>query len=93
MVPVGEVEVGQRVGLRLLEHLGGLGAEPLDSLCGQLVRLANDLGVALGEDGLQDAEHGAPLLPGRHAARGVAHQVHDAALQRGTREDLLDRAL
>lgn len=57
-VPVGEVEVGRRAGLRLLEHLGRLGAEALYPLGGQLVRLAHEFGVALGEDGLQDAGHG-----------------------------------
>lgn len=93
VVLVGEVEVRQRVGLGLLEHLGRLGAEPLDLLDGELVELAHELGVALGEHGLQDAEHGAPLLPGRRVAGGVAHQVHDASLPGGAGEDLLDRAL
>lgn len=93
MVLVGEVQVGQRVGLRLLEHLGGLGAEALYPLGGQLVQLPHELGVALGEHGLQDAQHGAPLLPGRRVAGGVAHQVHDASLPRGAGEDLLDGAL
>ena len=92
MVLVGEVQVRQRVGLGLPGHLGRLGAEPLDLLDGELAGLAREPGVALGENGLQDAEHGAPLLPGRRVAGGVAHQVHDAALPRGAREHLLDRA-
>ena len=90
---VGEVKVGQRVGLGLLEHLGRLRAEALDLLGGQLVEFAHEVGVALGEHGLQDAQHRAPLLPGRRVAGGVAHQVHDAALPCGAGEDLLYRAL
>lgn len=93
VVLVGEVQVGQRVGLGLFQHLGGFGAEALDLLGGQLVQLAHELGVALGEDGLQDAEDGAPLLPGRRVAGGIAHQVHDASLPRGAGEDPLDGAL
>ena len=93
VVLVGEVQVGQGVGLGLFQHLGGFGAEPLDLLGGQLVQLAHEPGVAFREHSLQDAEDGAFLLPGRRVAGGVAHQVHDASLPRGAGEHLLDRAL
>ena len=93
VVPAGEVGVGRRVCLGVLEELGRLGAEAVDLLDGQVVQLAHEPGVALGEHCLQDAEHGAPLPPGRRVSRGVAHQVHDAPLPRRARENLLDRAL
>ena len=81
------------VGLGLFQYLGRLGAEALYLGGGELVELPHELGVALGEHGLQDAQHGALFLPGRRVAGGVAHQMHDAALPRGAREDLLIGAL
>lgn len=92
VVLVGEVQVGQGVGLGLLKDCGGLGAEALYLAYGQLVQFPHQLRVALREHGLEDAEDRGPLLPGRRVAGGVAHQVHDAALPRGAGEDLLDRA-
>lgn len=56
------------------------------------MELPHELEVALDEHGLRDAQHGALFLPGRRVAGGVAHQMHDAALPRGAREGLLDRA-
>ena len=47
------------------------------------MELPHDPGVALGEHGLQDAQHGALFLSGQRVAGGVARQVHDAALPRG----------
>lgn len=48
--------------------------------------------VALVEDGVQDGEDGAPLLPRGGAARGVPHQVHDAPLPCHPGKHLLDGA-
>lgn len=73
------------------QNFGCLGAEALYLLGGQLVQPVHELGVALGEHGLPDVQHGAPLLPGRCRRRW--HQVHDAALPRGAGEDFLDGAL
>ncbi len=84
--------MGRGVGLGLLRHLGRLGAEALYLGGGELTGPPHELGVALGEHGLQDARHGALFLPGRRVAGGVAHQMHDAAPPGGAREDLLDRA-
>ena len=93
VVLAGEIQVGRGVGLGLLRHLGRLGAEALYLGGGELAGLPHGLGVALGGHGLRDARHGALFPPGRRVAGGAAHQVHDAALPRGAREDLLDRAL
>lgn len=57
------------------------------------MELPHDLGVALGEHGLRDDQHGALFLPGRRVAGGAAHRMRDAALPRGVREDLPDRAI
>lgn len=85
--------MGRGSGLGRLRHLGRLGAEALYLGGGELVELPHELGVALGEHGIQDAQHGAHLgLPGDALADGAEHQVHDAALPRGARKDFLDRA-
>lgn len=85
VVLVGEIQMGRGVGLGLLRHLGHLGTEALNPGGGESVELPHEIGVALGEHGLQDAQHGALFLPGRRVAGGVAHQMHDAALPCGTR--------
>lgn len=77
--------MGQGSGLGLLRHLGRLGAEALYLGGGELAGLPHELGVALGEHGLQDARHGALFLPGRRVAGGAAHRVHDVAPPRGVR--------
>ena len=85
--------MGRGSGLGRLRHLGRLGAEALYLGGGESVEAPCELGVALGEHGLQDARHGAHLgLPGDALADGAEHQVHDAALPRGARKDFLDRA-
>lgn len=68
---VGEVQVGQRVRLGLLEHLGGPRAEAPYPVDRQLVQLPDQLRVPLGEHGLRDAEDRTPLLP-RGRAGGSA---------------------
>ena len=92
MVLVGEVEVGQRVGLGVLEQLRGLRADAGHLLAGQAVELADERGVVLGEHRAQDGEHGRPLAPRRAARGGVALEVDDAALPGRPRERLLDGA-
>ena len=55
--------MGRGVGLGLFQHLGRLGAEALNPGGGESVELPHEIGVALGEHGLQDAQHGALFLP------------------------------
>ncbi len=52
---------------------------------GELVQLPHELGVALGEHGIQDAQHGGLFLPGRRAAGGAAHRMRNAAPPCGAR--------
>lgn len=85
VVLVGEIQMGRGVGLGLFQHLGRLGAEALNPGGGESVELPHELGVALGEHGLQDAQHGVLFLPGWRVAGGSAHRVRDAALPRGAR--------
>ena len=54
-----------------------------------MVQLPNKFRVAFVEDGVQDRQHGAPLLARGRAGGGVAHEVHDAALPRGAGEHFL----
>lgn len=77
--------MGQGSGLGLFRRLGRLGAEALYLGGGESVEAPCELGVALGEHGLQDARHGALFLPGRRVAGGAAHRVRDAAPPRGVR--------
>ena len=60
----------QRVGLGILQQLSRSGADAGDPLAGQVVELAHEGGVTLVEDGVQDREHGRPLLPCRRAGGG-----------------------
>lgn len=85
VVLVGEIQMGRGSGLGRLRHLGRLGAEALYLGGGESVEAHCELGVALGEHGLQDARHGALFLPGRRVAGGAAHRVRDAAPPRGAR--------
>lgn len=84
VVLVGEIQMGRGVGLGLLRHLGRIGAEALYLGGDEPVEPPYELDAALSEHGLQDAKRGTLFLPGRRVAGGVAHQVHDAALPRGT---------
>lgn len=89
---VGEVEVGKYVRLSLLQKFCCLMAERADLINCEVIQLAHELRVALGEHCLEDSEYRTPFLPGRRAPGGVAHQVDDAALPCRPREDLLDGA-
>ena len=67
----------QRVGLGILQQLGRSGTDDGDPLAGQVVELAHEGGVTLVEDGVQDREHGRPLLPCRRAGgRGCVGPVN-----------------
>ena len=90
-MPVGEVEVRERVGLRLFQELGGLRVETGDLLAGQVVQLAHERGVLLGEDGVQYGAYGGLVALALRAWRRVSLQVNDAALPGGAGEDLLYR--
>lgn len=89
MVGIGEVQVGQGVGLGVLEQIGRLGAHAGDLPAGQVVELAHERGVPLVEHRVQDRGHRRPLLARGGAGGGVPHQVHDASLPCGAREHLL----
>lgn len=88
-----KVEVGQRVNLRLFKDSSRPGTKRSDLFDRQTVQLANQRGIAFGEDGLEDPEDDAFLLPGRRIPGGVAHEMHDAALPGRAGKDLLDRTL
>lgn len=57
----GEIEVYERIGLRIFQEFGHLRAEPADLVDGQVVELPRKLGFALRERGLHDAST-APLF-------------------------------
>ena len=71
MVRVGEAEVGQCVGLGILQQLGRFGANAGDPPAGQVVELAHGGGGTFVEDGVQDREHGnrSPGCPRRKRPR------------------------
>ena len=87
-----EVEVGQRVGLGLLEHAGRARAEALEHLDGDVVHGRRRRGVGGPEHRRQYPADAPAGLPGAGLAHAVAHEVHDAALPGGALEDLADRA-
>lgn len=83
-----EVQVRERVGLRLLEHPRRPRAAPLQHLARRVVHGHGGGGVPGAEDRGDDAPHAAPQLPGAGLAHAVAHQVHRAALPGRPLEDL-----
>lgn len=88
-----EVEVGQRVGLGLLEYAGGLRAAALQHLYGQVVGRADGDGLPEAEHGRHDPGDAARRAPGaRSGSRAVAQEVDGAPLPGGALEGLLDRA-
>lgn len=86
-----EVEVGQRVGLGLLQHRRRPGAAPLQHVARRVVHGRHGGGVARAEHLRHDPAHAAPELPGAGLAHAVAHEVDRAALPRGALEDLAER--
>lgn len=86
-----EVEVGQRVGLRLLEDRRRPRAAPRQHVAGRVVHGGHGGGVAPAEHLRDDPAHTAPELPGAGLAHAVAHEVDRAALPRGALEDLAER--
>ena len=87
-----EVEVGQRVGLGLLEYRGGPGAARLQHVARDVVHGRHRGGVLCAEHRAQDAPDAPPEPPRPRLAHAVAHQVHGAALPGGPLEDLAERA-
>lgn len=63
VVLVGEIQMSRGVGLGLLQHLGRLWVEALYLGGGESTESPHELGVALGEHGLQDVRHGALFCP------------------------------
>lgn len=86
-----EVEVGQRVGLRLLEDRRRPRAAPLQHVAGRVVHGGHGGGVAPAEHLRDDPAHAAPQLPGARLAHAVAHEVDGAALPCRPLEDLRRR--
>ena len=93
-LPVGrrEVEVGQGVGLDLLEDRRRPQAAPRQHAARRVVHGGHGGGVAPAEHLRHDPAHAAPQLPGARLAHAVAHEVDGAALPRGALEDLAERA-
>lgn len=85
-----EVEVGQCVGLRLLQNRRRLRAAPLQHVARRVVHRNDGGGVAPAEHLRDDPAHAAPELPGAGLAHAVAHEVDRAALPRGALEDLAE---
>lgn len=92
-LPVGrrKVEVGQRVGLGLLQHRRRPRAAPRQHVARRVVHGRHGGGVAPAEHLRHDPAHAAPELPGAGLAHAVAHEVDRAALPRGALEDLAER--
>lgn len=86
-----EVEVGQRVGLGLLQHGRRPRAAPRQHVARRVVHGRHGGGVASAEHLRHDPAHAAPELPGAGLAHAVAHEVDRAALPRGALEDLAER--
>lgn len=83
-----EIQVRERVGLRLLEHPCRPRAASPEHLAGRVVHGHGGGGVPGAEDRRDDAPHAAPQLPGAGLAHAVAHQVHGASLPSRPLEDL-----
>ena len=81
-----EVQVGERVGLGLLQHACGAGAASPEHLAGHVVRRTHHGGVPEPERRRGDAGHALPQLPRPRLAAAVPHEVHDAALPGGPLE-------
>lgn len=77
MVRVGEAEVGQCVGLGILQQLGRFGANAGNPPAGQVVELAHGGGGTFVGDGVQDREHGnrSPRLPSPQAPSACASMI------------------
>ena len=88
----GEVEVGEDVGLGLLEERAGARRHRAHRVDGSPVRRPHDGGVGLAENGLQGlAGHRPAASRGQQGAR-VELEVHDAALRADARQALGDCA-
>ena len=87
-----EVEVGQRVGLGLLQHRRRPRAALLQHVARRVVHRDDGGGVAPAEHLRDDPAHAPPELPGAGLAHAVAHQVDGAALPCGALEDLAERS-
>ena len=92
-LPVGrrKAEVGQSVGLDLLQHRRRPRAAPLQHVARRVLHGRHGGGVAPTEHLRHDPAHAAPELPGAGLAHAVAHEVDRAALPRGALEDLAER--
>lgn len=76
------------IGLGVLEQLTGMRLNLGDALGGLAVRGADELRVALGEDGLHGRRGDRLVLLPREPARHVALEAHDAALPHRALEHL-----
>ena len=88
-----EVQVRERVGLRLLEDARGLRAADLQHLYGLVVGRSHGARLPETEDGCDDSGDASRRSPGaRGGPRAVAHEVEDGAPLPGRPlEGLLDR--
>lgn len=78
-----EVEVGEGVGLGVLQQLAGPPAHGRYLGRRAAVRRAHERGVALGEHGLHGRQRAGLVGPRREPPGDVALEVHDAALPGG----------
>ena len=92
-VVLGEVEVGQGVGLRLLQERRGPGAAGLQHLAGDVVHGPDGPGVLGPEDRRHDPGDPPGEAPAPRLAGAAPDQVDHAPLPRGALEDLRDGAL
>ncbi len=88
----GEVQVGEDVGLGLLEQRTGACRHRAHGVDGGPVRRPHGGGVGLAEDGLQGLAGHRPVAPRGQQGGHVALEVHDAVLPAGARQALGDRA-
>ena len=87
-----EVEVGQCVGLGLLEDPIRLRAARLEHVAGHVVHGGHGRGVPSPEDRREGAADPPPEPPRPRLAHAVAHEADGAPLPRSTLEDLAERA-
>lgn len=88
VVGIGEVEVDEGAHLDFHQEIRCFGAYSRNLVAGEMVELADKVGVTFAEDGMENGERGRPLLASRCQGCRVPHQMHDAALPCGSREDL-----
>lgn len=84
----GEVQVGEGVGLGLLEERAGARRHRAHGVDGGAVGRPHGGGVGLAEDGLQGLAGHRPAAPRGQQGAHVALEVHDAALPSGARHAL-----